>query len=84
MSHGELVKHPRNPIYHFLFIPDPPKHISTFSEKLLVLLRIKAKGKARLGVVGLFFSHIILLPFLKNKSMHELYFHPYLAFPLEL
>ena len=55
MSHGALGKHPGNPIYNVFFIPDPPKCISSFSEKLHVLLRFKAKEKARLGVLDLFF-----------------------------
>ena len=68
ISHVVLGKPPENNIYHVFFIPDPPKCISTFSVKLHVLLRIKAKGKARLGVVDLFFSFIILPPFLLVKA----------------
>ena len=38
---------------------------------MLVLLRFKAKGKARLGVVDLFFAHIILRPFLQTVVKNE-------------
>ena len=37
-------------------------------------MRIKAKGKPRLGVVDLFFSHIILLPFLITKACMSSHF----------
>ena len=68
LSHGVLRKPPRNHIYHFFFIPDPPKCIATFSAKLHVLLINKAKEKVRLGVVDLVFSLIILHPFLLIKE----------------
>ena len=56
MSHGVLGKHPGNPFQHVCFISYPPKCISSFFEKMPVLLRFKAKGKARLGVVEFFFA----------------------------
>ena len=48
-----------------------------FSEKLPVLLRIKAKGKARLGVVDLFFFPHNPPSFYPNKSMYELFSIPH-------
>ena len=53
---------------------------------MLVLLRIKAKGKARIGVVDLFFSHLILHPFILIKecmiSLSIPYYLSYLTFPI--
>ena len=77
MSHGAFGKPPKNDISHVFFILDPLKCISSFSEKLYVLLRIKAKGKARLGVVDLFFAHIILHTFLQIKACMRCISIPY-------
>ena len=79
LSHGALGKHPGNPIQHVLFIIYPPNFISSFSKKLPILLRFKAKGKARIGVVDLFFSHIILHPFILIKECMS-----FLSIPLYL
>ena len=83
LINAALGKRPGNHIWHLYFILDPPKCISTFSAKLPVLFRNKAKRESKTGCSWLVFFPHNPPSFSPNKIMYELSFHPLLSFLLD-